>query len=78
MDAVSKLAFVEKVWPSSANFFLLRVADGAAVMRAASDQGVLLRSLDRELGDCIRITVGSANENDVLLDTLFALEESPT
>jgi len=58
---------VEIVWPSAANFFLVRVADSEAVMRQCGDEHVLLRDFGGSLSGCIRITVGSQAENDCLL-----------
>jgi len=58
---------VEAVWPSAANFFLIRVADSDAVMRRCRDANILLRDFGGSLTGCIRITVGSQAENDRLL-----------
>ena len=71
VTAVAGCACVEKVWPSAANFFLVRVVDGEAVMREARAGGILLRDFGSSLPDCIRITVGERSENDRLL-ALFA------
>jgi histidinol-phosphate aminotransferase len=69
--AMSSFAAVETIWPSAANFFLLRVADSAAVLREARNRGILLRDFGNSLPGCIRITVGGPPENDRLLE-LFA------
>jgi histidinol-phosphate aminotransferase len=70
MSAVSSFRFVETVWPSAANFFLLRVDNGDTVIRGARDNGILLRNIGSSLPNCIRVTVGSKAENDRLL-TMF-------
>lgn len=69
MSAMSSFGFVETVWPSAANFFLMRVDDGNAVVRRARDEGILLRDFGSGLPNCIRVTVGSKAENDRLLAT---------
>jgi len=71
MAAISACSCVETVWPSAANFFLVRVMDSEAVLREARDGGILLRDFGRSLPNCIRITVGERSENDRLL-ALFA------
>ena len=71
MAAMSTFGFISTTWPSAANFFLIRVADSEAVLRAAHDRGILLRDFGGSLPGCIRITVGSRSENDRLL-ALFA------
>ena len=67
MAAMPAFDFVERVWPSAANFFLIRVRDGAALMEAARDAGILLRDFGSSLPNCIRVTVGERSENDRLL-----------
>jgi histidinol-phosphate aminotransferase len=67
---IARLSFVSKIWPSSANFFLIRVDDANAVIEYCKANRVLLRHLGGDLSDCIRITVGSAADNDTLLRIL--------
>jgi len=76
MTAVAAYDFVNQVWPSEANFFLVRVADADAVMQCCEDNNVLLRHFGGNLSDCIRITVGSPSDNDQLLRALDTLVES--
>ena len=73
--ALERYEFVTKVWPSDANFLLVRVADARHVMRETAAQNVLLRHFGGNLDDCIRITIGSAAENDHLLSVLDTLKE---
>src|SRR5438067_88804 len=47
------------VFPSAANFFLIRVADAARSYEALRRQGVLVRNLHPGLANCLRITVGT-------------------
>jgi histidinol-phosphate aminotransferase len=73
--AIAEYDFVLKVWPSNANFFLIRVLDADAVMERCREHKVLLRNFGGELADCIRITVGSVADNNRLLDALISLAE---
>lgn len=75
-ESISKYAFVSSVWPSSANFLLIRVNSPRQVIECCKAQGILLRSLDDELRGCIRITVGSREDNTRLLYALDALAEN--
>ena len=68
--------FVRKIWPSNANFILIEVDDAASVMRRCQDRHVLLRHFGGELAACIRISVGSPDENNQLLGALETLKES--
>jgi histidinol-phosphate aminotransferase len=64
-----------EVWPSAANFLLLRVASARAVFEAMKRRGVLVKCLDGAhplLRDCLRVTVGTPGENQAFLDALAA------
>lgn len=67
--------FVRNVWPSHANFLLVEVADADVVMRRCAEHKVLLRHFGGLLCDCIRISIGSASENDRLLGALNTIPE---
>lgn len=72
--ALARLDDVLAVYPSQANFVLIRVADGPAFVDRARRGGVLVRSFsgDSALTDCVRITVGLPEDNARLLDCLRA------
>lgn len=60
-------------YPSGANFVLFRVlGDGQHVWERLVDQGVLVRNFARwpRLHDCLRVTIGTRDENDVFLQAL--------
>jgi histidinol-phosphate aminotransferase len=61
------------VWPSEANFLLVRVADAPAVHRALKEAGILVKCLDGQhpsLAGCLRLTIGSESETDAMLGAL--------
>jgi histidinol-phosphate aminotransferase len=61
------------VFPSQANFVLVRVPDAMAACAALREARILVKSLDGShalLANCLRITVGTPDENDALLDAL--------
>ena len=65
------------VFPSHANLLLVRVADPGRVFSGLVDRGILVRNLHREgspLAGCLRITVGTADENEKLLAALEGIE----
>jgi len=66
------------VYPSEANFILLRTAQGraSAVFEGLKTAKVLIKKLDGGhpmLADCLRVTVGTPQENDVFLEALGRL-----
>lgn len=76
---ISRLAAIEtvrRVWPSEANFVLIRAAAADRAAGALRDAGVLVRQFPQapELEGCLRITVGAASENDAALQVLEGLQ----
>ena len=54
---------------------LVRVADGAAVFRGMKERGVLVKNvagLHPLLANCLRLTVGTPEENALMIDALRA------
>jgi histidinol-phosphate aminotransferase len=59
------------VFPSEANFFLIRVPDADRAFEALKRQGVLVRNLNSPaLKNCLRVTVGTPDENRILVNAL--------
>jgi histidinol-phosphate aminotransferase len=58
------------LFPSEANFFLVRVPDADRTYEGLKRQGVLVRNLHPGLKGCLRITVGTPDENRILLTAL--------
>ncbi len=62
------------VWPSGANFILFRptTKGGNDVWQGLLDRDVLVRNCSSwpRLGDCLRVTIGTAHENDLFLSAL--------
>lgn len=66
-----------QVFPSAANFFLFRCPEGKAVpvFEALKARGVLIKNLSPVGGlltDCLRVTVGTAEENSAFVGALDA------
>lgn len=73
-DALGRVPGV-RVFPSSANFVTFRVPDGPDVFAALKAGGVLIKNLDGahlSLRDCLRVTVGTPEENARFLAVLAA------
>ncbi|MDD2613216.1 MAG: histidinol-phosphate transaminase [Bacteroidales bacterium] len=69
---LEKLPMVQKVYPTDANFVLVKVNDANATYRNLVEQGIIVRNRNNVslcLG-CLRITVGIPEENTLLIDTL--------
>ena len=70
VEALEALDTVQAMWPGEANFVLVRVADAAGLVDAAAAAGIRLRnqSSQRGLDNCVRITVGTPDENRALIE----------
>ena len=65
-----------RVWPSDANFVLARVPNARRMWKRLRDEhSILVRDFSSVPGldDCLRLTVGTREENDALLDALAVL-----
>jgi len=59
-----------QTFPSQANFILVRVADADAVFDGLKASGILVKNMNGAGGllvDCLRITIGTRDENDAVL-----------
>ncbi len=66
---------VVAVYPSEANFILFRTSEGQAdsIFSRLREKGVLIKNLSPsggQLTDCLRVTVGTAEENKIFIDAL--------
>jgi histidinol-phosphate aminotransferase len=69
-EKLATIPVVEKVWPSDANFLLVRVKDPDIVYNKLIDNNIIVRNKSREADGCLRITAGTRSENDRLISEL--------
>lgn len=67
---------VEKIYPSDANFLLVKVTDANAIYAFLRDKGIIVRNRHNVLlcEGCLRITVGTEKENRDLLQALRSFQ----
>ena len=72
MQLFAELSLTDKVFPSDANFFLARVSDANAIYRYLVGEGIIVRNRNSVTlcGNCLRITVGTPEENNTLIAAL--------
>jgi histidinol-phosphate aminotransferase len=68
--ALPKQPAVRRVWPSDTNYLLVEVTDAARAMAAGRAAGVVWRDRSKDVPNTIRITVGTADENNATLEVL--------
>jgi histidinol-phosphate aminotransferase len=71
-EALGKIKSVKKVYPSDANFLLVKIAHARKVYEALVQKGIITRDRSNIIlcDDCLRITVGTPQENQILLNEL--------
>lgn len=72
---LNRLSVVKKVYPSDANFLLVKVDDASAVYRYLVENGIIVRNRNNItlcMG-CLRITVGTPEENRLLIEAMTKL-----
>lgn len=68
----AKLPCTVKLFPSDANFFLVRVTDAVKIYNYLVGEGIIVRNRNSVslCGNCLRVTVGTRVENDKLIEAL--------
>jgi histidinol-phosphate aminotransferase len=69
---LAKLEIVEEVYPSDANFILIRTIDAKSIYKHLVDNGIIVRDRSKvELcNGSLRITIGTPEENEILINNL--------
>ena len=67
---LKKLNLVKTIFPSDANFILIEVDNADSVYQELVNQNVIIRNRNSVIKNCLRITVGSPDENKKLIETL--------
>ena len=73
MTRLTGLAFVRKIYPSDTNFILVEMDDADHIYRGLLQHQIITRNRSREVAGCLRITVGTPEENNMLMQTLELL-----
>ena len=75
MDSFSLLPICKKVYPTDANFFLAEMEDAQSTYDYLVTKGIIVRNRTRITlcHNCLRITVGTKEENSELLSALRTL-----
>ena len=72
LPAIGELPICQHIYPTDSNFFLVRVTDADDIYRYLVERGIIVRNRNRVAlcGNCLRVTVGTPQENCELLSAL--------
>ena len=74
---LKELNNVEEVYPSDANFLLVKFTDSKFVFEKLREKGIIVRDRSKQVlcENCLRITVGTEEENNKLIKNLKEIEK---
>jgi histidinol-phosphate aminotransferase len=69
---LNKIKNIEKLFPSDTNYILIRIKDASSIQKLLAEAGIIIRDRSSQPGleNCLRITVGTHEQNKQLLDLL--------
>lgn len=72
MSALSELRCISHIYPSDANFILVKFTDAKRVFHILLDRKIVIRDRSNQTGceNALRISVGTPDENSELIKTL--------
>ncbi len=76
VEAFAELPICEKVYPTDANFFLAKVEDAQGTYDYLVEKGIIVRNRTRITlcNNCLRVTIGTREENNELLGALRSMK----
>lgn len=74
-EALAAVESIQHIYPSDANFLLVKINDAAKVYQKLIKKSIVVRDRSKVLlcDNCLRITVGTEEENTILIEALKAL-----
>jgi histidinol-phosphate aminotransferase len=72
LPSLKEVKCVKQVYPTNANFVLVKVTDANRIYNFLVDRGIVVRNRNNVqlCGDCLRITIGTKQENNEMLAAL--------
>ena len=76
ISEIKALSFIKKIYPSNANFFLVKVDQSSKRYKQLIERGIVVRNPSKNVNcaNTLRITVGTPDENNVLISALRKID----
>jgi histidinol-phosphate aminotransferase len=76
IEALSLLSLTVKIYPSEANFILVKITDADSIYNQLLKRKIIIRNRTNEAlcKNCVRITIGSPEENELLIEVLKEID----
>ncbi|WP_027419489.1 histidinol-phosphate transaminase [Crocinitomix catalasitica] len=69
--AIEESPLVEHIYPSDANFLLIKFKNAGTIYHLLLNEGIVVRDRTKEIENCLRITIGTKEENNQLINLLI-------
>lgn len=70
VEALNNIAWVRRIFPSVTNFILVEMNEADRVYTFLTNRNIIVRNRSKDVPNTLRITVGTPEENELLLKTL--------
>lgn len=70
IESLHRINGIKKVYPSNTNFILFEVENPGLVYQSLVDKGIVIRNRSNQVMNCLRVTVGTQQENQKFLNVL--------
>lgn len=76
INEIASLSFIKKIYPSHANFFLVKVDNSSKRYNQLIERGIVVRnpSKNHNCTNTLRVTVGTMEENNALISALRTMD----
>ncbi|MFA6837881.1 MAG: histidinol-phosphate transaminase [Dysgonamonadaceae bacterium] len=74
IENLINLPCIKKIYPSDANFLLVEVSDADLIYNQLITAKVIVRNRSSQIKNCLRITVGTPEENQALIDAFNKIQ----
>ena len=71
-EQFTQFNFIQNIYPTDANFILIKTDDADSLYKFLANQKIIVRNRSKEVlcENCIRVTVGTHQENEILIEAL--------
>ena len=75
VNNLKRVNYISKIYPSDANFVLAKVDDASKRYNQLIEKGIVIRNRTTQplCENCLRFTVGTPEENKILINTLKSI-----
>lgn len=71
---LNNLDSITRIYPSDTNFFLVECRDAEKIYNALINKKIIVRNRNKVIKNCLRITVGTVDENQLLIEELKSIQ----